>query len=521
MRNIIFVQRRYRNSVAQSLTFSNYFCMFVPTFSSLSANTVLPILLTIIEHKTMQDLTYWKRGLIFAIAALLLCIAGFYNGFPLHFHDTYSYIAAGFNTSEMGSRPIGYSFFVRHISLHETLWLVVFMQGVLLAMSIWLGFKYLFRKQLTIGQFLAYITLITTTTAVSIHTSIIMPDIFTPMLLLSFLVLLLGQEMSLKDKIIATILLMISLTMHNVHFWIICLTLLFVGVGFTFAKGRSFYQSINLSIKRVAVVFLIMIGGNLLSSTLNFAVGGNFSGGTGGGIFLFARLTEFGIAQEYLKENCDKQDLAICEHFTENMQVGNSFLWDGNSPLYKTGGWDKDAQALYGKLSKDILTTPKHFKQYLIRCIEESFVCLSRFELNEGTTSGDRDFQFKAIEQWFPLYHTSYWQSRQVHDYYTNDIFQFSNLLQNGILGISLIILLVALFDRKYITQRQVFIIVILFVLFYANSFVSGAVSGPFERYQSRIFWLLTLPAFALVLQYWQKKKEPTPTTTILTTEPK
>lgn len=67
------------------------------------------------------------------IVAVLLCYMGFYNRFPLVYSDTDSYMEMGFNNHVLPDRPITYGLFLRHVSLSESLWLVVFAQGFLLA----------------------------------------------------------------------------------------------------------------------------------------------------------------------------------------------------------------------------------------------------------------------------------------------------------------------------------------------------------------------------------------------------
>jgi hypothetical protein len=77
------------------------------------------------------------------LGSLVLCFLAFYNKYPLVFPDTGTYVLSGFTGQVPKDRPIIYGLFLRHISLWESLWLVILFQGVLLSLTIFYYFKYL------------------------------------------------------------------------------------------------------------------------------------------------------------------------------------------------------------------------------------------------------------------------------------------------------------------------------------------------------------------------------------------
>ncbi len=81
------------------------------------------------------------------LISLVFCIPAFYNGFPLLYSDTSGYINSGFGNYLGTMRAWLYGGFLRHISLWESLWLVVFVQGIFVACIIYLMFKYFFKKK--------------------------------------------------------------------------------------------------------------------------------------------------------------------------------------------------------------------------------------------------------------------------------------------------------------------------------------------------------------------------------------
>ena len=73
----------------------------------------------------MNNSKAYQNIVVVFIAALFLSIYAFYNAFPLIFPDSMGYISHGFNNTIPENRPVFYSLFVRHISLNETLWLLI------------------------------------------------------------------------------------------------------------------------------------------------------------------------------------------------------------------------------------------------------------------------------------------------------------------------------------------------------------------------------------------------------------
>lgn len=66
------------------------------------------------------------------IGAVILMTDAFYNGFPVVYSDTSTYLASGFEWETPFDRPITYGIFLRIFSLNGTsLWLVIFFQALI------------------------------------------------------------------------------------------------------------------------------------------------------------------------------------------------------------------------------------------------------------------------------------------------------------------------------------------------------------------------------------------------------
>jgi len=74
---------------------------------------------------------------IIIIAAAGLMLPAFYNGYPLVYSDTGTYIASGFEGKVPNSRPITYGLFIRHSSLTASLWLSAFAQCLMVSLLLY------------------------------------------------------------------------------------------------------------------------------------------------------------------------------------------------------------------------------------------------------------------------------------------------------------------------------------------------------------------------------------------------
>ena len=197
------------------------------------------------------------------LGALILCIRAFYNRFPLFYSDSGTHLRSGFEDFVPVDRPILYGYFLRHVSLSESLWLPIFAQGLLLATGLWLLFKYFWRpggkvasinrerpsgmpplsagkapagkelyRQLFSPKSLPVFFLGTTLalsffSGASLNVCQLNTDIFTPLMFIGLALLILPPKIDLRDLIFSGILIVGSLGMHNSHY-LICLGTLFV-----------------------------------------------------------------------------------------------------------------------------------------------------------------------------------------------------------------------------------------------------------------------------------------------------
>lgn len=438
--------------------------------------------------------TFLQKISYFSIAVVILCVPAFYNGFPLLFPDTGGYLYAGFKNEVGDARVWLYGGFLRHISLWETLWLVVFVQGMLVAGSIYLMFKYFFKCQYSIQLAIVYTVVVGLTTAISFHVSILMPDVFTPIVLLSFSLLLLAKDLSKRDTILTIFLFMLSSGMHNSHLILNWGILILISLSMCLKTWRLRWNDLGVNRRKLLLLATLVSCTYIGVCTLHYSKGGGFKATRGGQSFLFARFCDFGIAQSYLNEYCGTTDYSICSQ-VEKLKLGRNFLWTKTSVFYEKGGWTKEGEEYYGQLVKDILTRPKYLKKYIIKSIEATFMQFFYYEMDPLGEMRKEMKNSGLIKNYFQSYDLAVMESRQFKKKYTNTFIERQNTIQQFVIGLSALLLLLLFWDEKYSKQQKA-VAGLLLVGMLVNAFITGATSGVYDRYQSRVAWLISLPAF-------------------------
>ena len=81
-----------------------------------------------------------SRYLSVPLGGLFILSSAFANKYPFLYSDTCTYLDGGFDHQVNNMRPITYGLFMRHVSLLESLWLVVFVQALMVSWLIHLFF---------------------------------------------------------------------------------------------------------------------------------------------------------------------------------------------------------------------------------------------------------------------------------------------------------------------------------------------------------------------------------------------
>jgi hypothetical protein len=416
-------------------------------------------------------------------AALLLCGAAIYNGYPLVWPDTWGYLVP-FN---YGNRSMFYSLLVVPERLIGSLWPLVFVQSLIVAHLLRLILCLVF--DITSGTALIAITaLLCVLTSLPWYTGFIMPDIFTSILVLCLFVLAFcPMRLSAAEL---TCILALTVVAATVHFSHLPLAggLLLIAVLFR-VVGRKWRQipapHLILPALPVTVALVLMIA-------VNYITLGEAAFSVDGYAFPLARLVADGQAVSYLRESCPERRYALCGSIDQLPKDSDKFLWPTDSPFRKVGGFDG-----YRQEGRAIVTgTVMRFPLWTLKSALENTARQVLKERGAGLISYVNVPQPTArLRAYYPSEFGAYRNSRQSRSELEN--LDRLDRLHMVVLIVSLLYVCAAgaLFvKRGQWLPAELLATIVCAVL--VNSFVSGAFSQPLNRYGSRLIWLL--PFFAL-----------------------
>lgn len=434
--------------------------------------------------------------------AFISCLAAIYNQFPLVYPDTGTYIRSGFEAFYPGDRPIFYGVFLRHTSLYYSLWLVIFVQGLISSYLIYktLGL-FCSKKSLNFYFLISVITLVFLT-GYSFNVAILIPDIFTSLSILGVINILFNKELKNYEEVILYILFIFSVITHFSNILIISLLILLVFI-INYRKAKKNKYAINR--KKIYSVGLSLIFSVFLIIFSNYYGGKGLVISNSSHVFIFNHLREIGLVKSYLKENCDRtNNYKYCDYIDDQTP---DFIWNSDSPLYKTGGWESNRDE-YNEIITGIVKDPKNWGILILKTVQYTFQQFFTFNTEvhsqENKPGGP---VYGQIEWRFPHSMKAYLNSKQNTKKHNIQPLNRIHFII-GLLSFSLLFLFSLGFIKKakeFDMLRYVILIILLHNLL--NCLITANLSVVIDRYQNRLIWLFPLFALIILTHYLQPQK--------------
>lgn len=422
------------------------------------------------------------------ICAALLSGVAIYNRYPLVWPDTGGYL----RPINIIFRSIFYSFFVYPSRMVGTLWPVVYLQSLLVAYLLRLGLREVFGIT-SRSNFLVIIILLCVLTSLPWYTGFLMPDIFTPVLVLGlFLLAFCVQGLSQWERIYIVALTFLAAVVHYSHVPI-AIGLLATGLVARVIIGKWAPDRVPHLMLPAAIVaastIAIIVSNYLTLGLVTFSVGGY--------AFELARLQADGQAVEYLRDNCGKRSYKLCEYVYRMPMEDWRFLWSDTGPMRQLG-WLQErkegTEIIWGTIEEYPLWT-------LQSAIANTFSQVTMFETAARVISfTDAPYPTRDLEAVYPADFAAYQDSRQARGELAN-LYGLKRLdTEVVILSFVYCLLIAGLFakDGQWLPIELIATIAVSLVL---NGFVSGALSQPDNRYGSRLIWLVPMVA----ISSWRK----------------
>jgi hypothetical protein len=464
------------------------------------------------------------------IAATLLLWPAFYNHQPFFFPDTTAYVrgadaavakltgvqSAWTRTTDSDSvetvvpdkavlagRSIYYGALVYLGDRGGGEWLSIVIQSVLLVLALFGTLK-----AFDLGRWPYLLVLVGTLAAFTLlplYVSFLMPDVFTGLTILACGMLLtcdFGQSRGLT--VAWFVLLAVSLTFHTTH---ALLALLMFAVGLVIYLWRR-----SLVLPRGLLAIGAALGVAYLCSTA-FTVGVTKLVGEPPLTppFLMARLIDDGPGTDYLRDTCPGSGFLACRFVGRLPVLSDDFLWSKDPATGVFGV--SDAKVRRG-LSNE------QYRFALAVLVHEPFRLTAVSLIN----AGEQAFMLKAYEfgytpeekalfaQKLPGIYFATMQSTPAYQGHLPRAFLDAVSYASTALGAGCLVFFWIGDRLRQVGRSQQFLGLVYWVAFgmMANAAVCGVMSGPHDRYQARVAWLL--PALALIAHFqinrawWEKR---------------
>ena len=413
--------------------------------------------------------------------------AALWNGYPIVYSDTASYIISGFHLETLIDRPITYGLFIRACSFNGwSLWPVVIAQSLLLAHVIGLSLK-----SIGIQRSLARAAIIIPSallTGLPFVCGQLITDVFTPILLFTLYLLLLAKGLPSRTRTLMFALFLLAFAMHMSHVAITAMILLVVIAARYCRKHRSF---LSPTWSTVGIIVLLAVAGTLVMGTA-LAKSKNS--------FFAARMAEAGILQRYLAEHCGEEQFKLCGRLGSIPHDANDFLWDEDTPLNVYANRQELEDEL-GRIAHGSFTEPALAWMHVKAAASSIQVQFTRFAVGDGNGAfGKETVLNQRISLFIPSEAEQFYSARQMGGTRFQEPLIAANVFYSTVMVLSLTALTVLwVVKRKALATGTVSPLVGYLLLgMVLNVCVNAGLVMVADRFGTKTAWIV--PFCALVL---------------------
>jgi hypothetical protein len=435
-----------------------------------------------------------------ATAALLLWPA-VWNGYPIVFADTGTYLGQAIHRFAGWDRPVFYSWFMLPLHAMVTLWPVIVVQAVLTAWILRLVSRVLLPRVSPV-VFVGGVGILAVATWLPWIVSELMPDVFTPLLILTIgLLAWVPERLSRRERAGLTGLAAFMIASQQSSLLLACVLLTGAGVlSGTRARSRTPLTPCRVRPtprppdqphRRWPLIVLPPALALLALCSVNFAAYGRFAVAPFGNVFLLARVIYDGPGMAVLRRDCPAAGWRLCPFLGEFPPTSDEFLWMLNSPLHRAGGPKSVSHDANAIISTALIADPVgEARAVLANTLEQ----LSRFASGDGLNPWVQ--LSPEIEHDFPAREAAAYESARQQA----GSLSVSLVLAHLHAGVALAGVMACMLLLPIAMIRRApcvgFLLVVLLAL-PVSAAITGALSTPHDRYQSRIMWL---PPFIAVV---------------------
>lgn len=443
-----------------------------------------------------------------ALCSLLLCGVALWNRFPLVYPDTSVYLFDAVQIwnggTPRGRRSIFYSLLPALLGANRSLWPVVVFQSLCVASVAYLTLR-VFLGRRAPWALLALAPILAFASSASWYTAYVMPDIFTPVLVLGLFLLAVGPpDSSLATRLLLSVLVAGGIATHVANLplaaGIVLAAALARGLLLRVAPTRAApARSLAWMALPVGLAVVVTLAGNRMLTGRAALVARPYP-------HLVARLIADGTGRDVLRERCPEAGWALCDYTETLGTTPNQILWRPRSPFR-----DPDVLPRIEREEREIVraTLTTYPIRQLAITLQGVLRQLVRFQIEvyPQEVTGRHTSCEKKFSHYYCDGATRYVGSRQAAD----DLpLGPANRVQTAVVLASLVLAalcLPGLWHRGEAGNRALALVAIVALAVLGNAIITGALSQQTGRYGARVIWLL--PVAALVAAAVVRSREP------------
>jgi hypothetical protein len=418
--------------------------------------------------------------------AALFMLPAMLNGFPFLAPDSTRYLP---HAVRLWYSPF-YGWFIYLLHFDAFIWGVVVGQSLILSHLVFVVTKLHVPKSYRLPIFLGLALCLTAFSSLPYFSGLIMPDIFTAIMVLTLFILAFKfSQLRKAEKIYFFFLAFLSTSAHFSHLPIAVAIVAVAAILLFFL--RQPWQKVGWRIAGLLVPVMLAAGAFFLTNLVIYGIAALSPAGPN---FVLANMIEYGPARHYLQAACPAAGYKLCPYVNELPATANQFLW---TPDFLLGRLDfvaegKEASAI---VAKTIETRPREVAHMFL---ETSFLALTSYAPATDLRLFER-FEPEmnaALARFGPETQIGWRESAEHRGAVPR---AFLSKLQDVVLPLVMLGLVIGCI-LAYKRGSLELLALPLFVTsaFIINAVVCGVTSGVFDRYQARVSWLLVLSAIIL-----------------------
>ncbi|HRD54725.1 MAG TPA: hypothetical protein PKY96_18975 [Flavobacteriales bacterium] len=409
-----------------------------------------------------------------------------WNGYPLVYSDTSTYLSSGFVLDTPIDRPITYGIILRITSLNGlTLWSTVLVQSWLMAhllgrLLIGIGLSDAWRRLLV----LVAVALLT---GLPFSSSQLITDIFTPIMGASLFLLLAPGWLSRREWIGYSVVFILSYAMHLSHIGITVAVLVVSAAMKLILRNRAGMRWSSLALVAALGAVGVLAMGSALAKAKN--------------TFFAARMAEHGVLQRYLEKNCATEELVLCARMGVIPTSADSFLWADDSPqlLYA----DRSAmEAEFARIRAGVLADPDLAMQLCLGTVKGVGLQLLRFRPGDGNGPfGEGTLLHERLMRFVPLDVGMFMAAKQMQHTPFIAVMPFLGAMHELVMITSVFGIIVLLIARRGgITSVAGWLVACLIFFHFLNSALNASLVMVADRFAIKTAWAIPFAALVLLV---------------------